>query len=257
MNPHTLAAAALLSLAVAACGGSDVAQENAGNEGDAGLALPPTVDAGGAVDAGLDASFDAGSPVLDAAAPRDAAITRDASTSDAAATANALCLGASTASFEAPTTCDAVSGNTTTTRPANSVYATSWFGCYRNAAGTLVTDPSDNCVFACGNRGLCATGLSGPECQAQLQWFSADADRFGCGARIKVTNCVNGRAVVLAALDRGPNCRSVEQAFGAPVIDMSWPAMTYLFDGRTYGASDKKRVVVEVVGANATLGPVR
>ena len=136
------------------------------------------------------------------------------------------------------------------------MYSTSWFGCYRDAAGTLVTDPSDNCEFACGNRGLCAAWLSGPECQAQLKWFSADADRFGCGARIKVTNCVNGRAVVLAALDRGPNCRSVEQAYGAPVIDMSWPAMTYLFEGRTYGGADKKRVVVEVVGASAVLGPV-
>jgi len=254
MNPRIPAAVLLVSFAVGACGGNDAAPENAG---DAGLDPPATV-----VDAGaMDASVDAAPPVLDATAPpdagpRDAAITREAASGDAASTPSARCVGVSTASFEAPTSCDALSGNTTTTRPVNSVYSTSWFGCYRNAAGTLVTDPSDNCEFACGNRGLCAAGLSGPECQAQLKWFSADADRFGCGARIKVTNCVNGRAVVLAALDRGPNCRSAEQAYGAPVIDMSWPAMTYLFEGRTYGGADKKRVVVEVVGASAVLGPV-
>jgi hypothetical protein len=206
---------------------------------------------GGARDASTDAA-----PNRDAATPADAG-TRDAATpADAGSSLSPLCQGAATAPFQPPATCDALSGNTTTSRPSNAIYATSWFGCYRNAAGTLVTDPYDNCEFACGSRGLCASGLSGPECQAQLKWFAADADRFGCGTRIKVTNCSNGRAVVLAALDRGPNCRSVEQAYGAPVMDMSWPAMTYLFEGRTYGGSDKKRVVAEVVPATTSLGPV-
>jgi hypothetical protein len=257
---------------VAAC--SDGASTDADPLADAGFA--PTdastlVDGAPAIDAGSTdaARIDAATPRADAA-PLDAsradaasasdagdAGTRDAATSDDAGRAlSPLCQGAATASFQPPTTCDALSGNTTTSRPANAIYATSWFGCYRNGAGTLVKDPYDNCEFACGSRGLCASNLSGPECQAQLKWFAADADRFGCGTRIKVTNCANGRAVVLAALDRGPNCRTVEQAYGAPVIDMSWPAMTYLFDGRTYGGADKKRVVTEVVPATTALGPV-
>lgn len=251
-------------LALVACG-SDATSPTPGDAPDA------------AFDAAADAAFDANAAVPDATAQeagvRDASVspgdsgTRDAGTNaardaasdaarDAATPVSTLCSGAASAPFQPPTVCDALSGNTTTTRPTNAVYATSWFGCYRNAAGTLVTDPNDNCEFACGSRGLCASGLSGPECQAQLKWFAADADRFGCGTRIKVTNCLNSRAVVLAALDRGPNCRSVEQAYGAPVVDMSWPAMTYLFEGRTYGGSDKKRVVVEVVPATTALGPV-
>ena len=254
MIPRSFLPAVPFLVVVSACGPSASTQENA--------AISTSADA--STDAGplelSDASFDAGRGVVlvDAAGvSSDAATAIDASTAaDAGLSRSPLCAGASTAPFQAPTTCDALSGNTTTSRPMNSVYATSWFGCYRNASGSLVTDPSDNCEFACGNRGLCAAGLSGPECQAQLQWFSADADRFGCGTRIQVTNCENGRSVVLAALDRGPNCRSVEQAFGAPVVDMSWPAMTYLFEGRTYGGSDKKRVVIEVVAATATLGPV-
>ena len=41
------------------------------------------------------------------------------------------------------------------------------------------------------------------------------------------------------------------------MLDMSHSAMVYLFDGKTYGGSDKKRVVIEAVGATATLGPVK
>jgi hypothetical protein len=218
-------------------------------DADARDAAAPLVDASRR-DAATSVDTDASAP-KDATAPRDAALPRDAG-----ASRSPLCQGAATAAFEAPATCNALSGNTTTTRPSNAIYATSWFGCYRNAAGAIVKDPYDNCEFACGSRGLCASNLSGPECQAQLEWFAADADRFGCGARVKVTNCANGRAVVLAALDRGPNCRTVEQAYGAPVLDMSRPAMTYLFEGRTYGGADKRRVVAEVVPATTALGPV-
>ena len=257
----------LLVSGMLACGTATEDPRIAPADGDASVQDASIVDAATARDGAEPADANGGdastlpsdSGARDAGASRDAGVRADASpdaSSDAGPARSPLCNGAASAAFESPVTCDALSGNTTTSRPANAIYATSWFGCYRNATGALVTDPNDNCEFACGNRGLCASGLSGPECQAQLKWFAADADRFGCGARIKVTNCVNSRAVVLATLDRGPNCRSVEQAYGAPVIDMSWPAMTYLFEGRTYGGSDKKRVVVEVVPATTTLGPV-
>ena len=168
-----------------------------------------------------------------------------------------LCTGVATASFQPPSVCDAASGNTSTEIPKNGIYSTSWFGCYRKSDGTIYKDPTDNCLFACGNKGLCASGLSGPECEAALEWFAADADRYGCGNRIRVTNCVNKRQVVLATLDRGPNCKTVEKPIGAPVLDMGHSPMVYLFEGKTYGGSDKVRVVVEPVAATTPLGPVK
>jgi hypothetical protein len=89
-----------------------------------------------------------------------------------------------------------------------------------------------------------------------LKWFSADADRYGCGARIELTNCVNGKQVVVAALDRGPNCGD-EMSDGAAVIDMSHDAMIYLFDGEEHGGSDLARIVVQKVDATTPLGPVQ
>jgi hypothetical protein len=167
----------------------------------------------------------------------------------------AICQGVATATFMPPTVCDGPSGNTSKQVPSNHVYSTSWFGCYAKPDGTIVKDPTDNCLFACGSKGLCAAGLSGPECEASIKWFAADADRYGCGARIRLTNCVNGKQVVVTTLDRGPNCPT-EKSFGVPVIDMSHDAMIYLFDGKEYGGSDKKRIVVEPVDAATPLGPV-
>lgn len=155
-----------------------------------------------------------------------------------------------------PTTCDGPSGNTSTEIPPNGLFSTSWFGCYMEDDGTIYEDPFDNCEFACGNQGLCPAGQDGPTCEANLRWFAADADRYGCGGRIRVTNCDNGNAVVLVTLDRGPNCNSVEMACDTPVLDMSHDAMVYLFDGATYGGCEHQAVVVEAVDANTPLGPV-
>lgn len=205
---------------------------------------PPFSPASGEADAGS-------TEVASDSAPND--MGADAPPPDPVAT---LCKGVATAPFDPPSVCDASSGNTTTELPSNNIYSTSWFGCYRKTDGTIYKDPYDNCEFACGDKGLCASSLTGPECEAELKWFAADADRYGCGGRIRVTNCANGKQVVLVTLDRGPNCKSVEKAYGAPVLDMSHPAMTYLFDGKTYGGSDKQRVVVEKVAATTALGPV-
>lgn len=156
--------------------------------------------------------------------------------------------------FIVPGSCDGPGGNTSTEVPSNGLFSTSWFGCYYDN-GEIIQDPGDNCEFACGDRGLCP-GLSGPECEAELQWFAADADRFGCGGRIRVTNCENGNAVILTTLDRGPNCNSVEMECGAPVLDVSHDAMVYLFDGNEYGGCDLQGVVVEPVDDSTPLGPV-
>jgi hypothetical protein len=168
----------------------------------------------------------------------------------------AICDGASGLSFQPPKVCDKVSGNTTSEIPPNGYYATSWFGCYFKPDGSIYKDPYDTCEFACGSKGLCQPGWDGPTCEANLRWFTANADRYGCGGRVRATNCANGRSVILATLDRGPNCKSVEQKYGAPVLDMSHDAMIYLFEGKTYGGSDKKGVLVEKVDPSTPLGPV-
>ena len=152
-------------------------------------------------------------------------------------------------------TCDGPSGYTSKRIPSNHLYSTSWFGCYRNSDGSVHTDPDDNCLFACGSMGNCPSGISGPECQARLRWFSADADRYGCGAKIRVTACKSGKSVVLVALDRGPRCGTVESSSRAPVLDMSHDAMTYLYGGAYYGGPDRQAVVVEVVDKATPLGP--
>jgi hypothetical protein len=167
-----------------------------------------------------------------------------------------LCDAAMGQPFIPPTTCDAASGNTTTEKSPNGIYSTSWFGCYEKSDGTIYKDPGDNCEFACGNQGLCDASLTGPECEAQLKWFAADASRFGCGSHIRLTNCDNGKQVVLTTLDVGPNCNSVEKNYGAPVIDMSHDAMVYLFDGNTYGGGDLMPIIVEEVADTVPLGPV-
>jgi hypothetical protein len=164
------------------------------------------------------------------------------------------CEGFSTKPLVAPTVCDKASGNTTSEKSPNSLYATSNFGCYRKADGTIYKDPSDNCLFACGNMGLCPGITDGPTCEATLRWFTADADRFGCGKRIRLVNCLNGKRAVAVALDRGPNCKN-EQTYGVPVIDMSHDLMVHLFDGKLYGGVDKKRILVEEVDATTKLGP--
>jgi hypothetical protein len=156
-----------------------------------------------------------------------------------------------------PRRCDRRGGRTSSEIPENGRYAASSFGCRFRADGTLHRDPDDNCELACGHRGLCDPGWDGPTCQANLKWFAADADRYGCGARIRVTNPENQRSVVLASLDRGPSCKNVEQKYGISVLDMSRDAMTYLFEGETYGGSDRKPVQVERVAGDTPLGPVR
>lgn len=247
-----LVAACVLAGSLGCSSGEATADPSDGmviDEGVVGDTLLDLGTDGASTDAKTDAPTDVAAEASDGAA--------EGGPTDTGSSIEALCAGVDAASFQPPATCDASSGNTSTEVPKNRIYSTSWFGCYRKADGTIYKDPSDNCLFACGSKGLCAAGLSGPECEATLEWFAADADRYSCGGRIRVTNCTNKKQVVLTTLDRGPNCKTVEKPIGAPVLDMSHSAMVYLFDGKTYGGSDKKRVIVEAVSATATLGPVK
>ena len=140
---------------------------------------------------------------------------------------------------------------------ADGEYYATEFGCYIDSNGNAQQDPGDNCIPTClaqaQSLGLCA-GMSGPDCEDSVSWYSADGARFGCLARLKVTNAANGKAVVVVALDYGPGC-SVEDTVSHAAIDLSYPADAYLFGGET-GISDKALVHVDVVDASTPLGPV-
>jgi hypothetical protein len=135
-------------------------------------------------------------------------------------------------------------------------YATS-FGCWVDGNGDPQSDPGDNCVPAClaqaQSSGLCA-GETGPECERAVKWFAADAGRFGCLARLRVTNPVNGKSLVVTALDKGPACW-VEDQVDDGVLDLSYPATNYLF-GDQVGVVEKKAVHVVEVDPTTPLGPL-
>jgi hypothetical protein len=135
-------------------------------------------------------------------------------------------------------------------------YATA-FGCWKDASGTMHQDPGDNCIPACLSQarssGLCAN-MTGPTCEATVRWFAADAGRFGCLARLRVSNPENGKSLVVVALDHGPSC-AIEKRVSHAAIDLSYPANDYLF-GSEQGISDKAKVHVVEVDPGAPLGPV-
>lgn len=142
------------------------------------------------------------------------------------------------------------------TPAADGEYDATTFGCWLDENGTPHTDPGDNCIPAClstAKKTLCK-GMSGPACERSVAWYSADAARYGCMTRLKVTNEDNGKAVVVVALDYGPSC-SLENAIKKPLIDLSMPASNYLFGG-PQGYKDGASVHVDVVPAATPLGPV-
>jgi len=157
-------------------------------------------------------------------------------------------------------------GGTAGTHPsASGSYYVSNFGCWVDSSGTAHSDPGDNCIPWCmyGAAGqgrstewnaLCG-GMSGPDCERSVNWYSADADRFGCGARIRVTNVKTGQAAVVAVIDRGPACW-VESKVSHWGLDLSYPAIKYLFGGQM-GIPDKGEVNVVEVPTSTPLGPVQ
>ncbi len=145
------------------------------------------------------------------------------------------------------------------TTPVNdgNYYITS-FGCYVDASGNIQTDPADNCIPSCLSQalaaGLCPAGSTGPQCEEHVNWFTADGARFGCLARLKVTNPANGKAVVAVALDYGPGCPG-ENSVSHAVLDSSGRIDDYLFGGPE-GASDKALVHAVQVADTTPLGPI-
>jgi hypothetical protein len=137
-------------------------------------------------------------------------------------------------------------------------YYMSSFGCWVDTAGTVHTDPGDNCIPSCLSKaisaGLCPAGSSGPACEESINWYTADGARFGCLARLRVTNPANGKALVAVALDYGPGC-SGENNVQHAVLDSSGRIDDYLFGGPK-GSSEKAVVHVVQVDDSTPLGPI-
>lgn len=148
-------------------------------------------------------------------------------------------------------------GSYGTTKVDTGEYYATAFGCWVDGNGTVHQDSGDNCIPSClaqaKSSGLCA-GMSGPECEENTQWYAADGARFGCLARLKVTNPANGKAVVVVALDYGPSC-TLENKVSHGIVDLSSPTNQYLF-GSDQGYLDKALVQVDEVPAATPLGPM-
>jgi len=88
---------------------------------------------------------------------------------------------------------------------------------------------------------------------ADGRWlYIADAWRFGCGARVKITNPRTGRWCVTRVADVGPNI-CVERAARKPIIDASPVVTRELFGVGSAGWSDRIVVRAEVVPSSTPL----
>lgn len=163
--------------------------------------------------------------------------------------------GASSPEAGAPWTC---TGSYGTTKASSGDYYVTAFGCWKDAAGVSHGDAADNCVPTCLAQakaaGLCLPGDTGKNCEERVTWFTADAARFGCLARLKITNPANGKSVIAVALDFGPSCTSVEAKVKKEVLDASGRVDRLLF-GSDQGVLDRSLVHVTEVAASTPLGP--
>jgi hypothetical protein len=159
------------------------------------------------------------------------------------------------ASTPEPWTC---TGSYGTKKASSGDYYVTAFGCWKDAAGVSHGDVGDNCIPSCLAQakaaGLCLPGDTGKNCEERVTWFTADAARFGCLARLKVTNPANGKSVVAVALDFGPSCTSVEAKVKKEVLDASGRVDRFLF-GADQGVLDRSLVHVTEVAASTPLGP--
>ncbi len=149
-------------------------------------------------------------------------------------------------------------GSYGTTKASDGQYYITAFGCWKDAQGGLHGDSGDNCIPSCFAQakaaGVCLPGETGKQCEERVTWFTADAARFGCLAKLKVTNPANGKSVVAIALDFGPSCTAVENKVKKGVLDASGRVDRQLF-GADQGFADHALVHVTEVPASTPLGP--
>lgn len=119
-------------------------------------------------------------------------------------------------------------GKASTSIPPSGRYVITTFG-----------GPGDHQAMSCG--GFAAGNT----------WYAASRQRYGCGAKLKIE--ANGKCAVVTALDYGPDI-CVENAAGAPIIDVSPLVGKELFGEAGLGYSDQKFVVVTEVDASTPVG---
>lgn len=119
-------------------------------------------------------------------------------------------------------------GKASSSIPADGRYIITTFG-----------GPGDHQAMSCGGY---ANGTT---------WYAASRQRYGCGAKLRIE--ANGKCAVVAALDYGPDV-CVENAAGAPIIDVSPLVSKELFGEAGLGYSDRAFVVVTEVDAATPLG---
>lgn len=147
-------------------------------------------------------------------------------------------------------------GTYSTTKPADGVLNATSFGCWTDSNGTKHGDAGDNCIPGCFSKaqaaGVCKSGETGKQCEERVSWYAADAGRYGCNARLRVTNPANGKSAVVVVLDYGPACW-VESKISAPVLDLSGRVTKHLFGGDV-GVTEKRKVTVEEVDPSTPVG---
>ena len=142
-----------------------------------------------------------------------------------------------------------VTEDTNATSGASVTYTSHLSGCHGKASTAI---PSD------GHYDLTSFGGPGDEqkmsCGGQADgkgWYAASRQRYGCGAKVMVQ--ANGKCVVLATQDYGPDV-CVENAAHAPILDVSPAASKVLFNSSSAGWSDHFAVTVTEVSASTPLG---
>ncbi len=89
---------------------------------------------------------------------------------------------------------------------------------------------------------------------ADARWlYMAGSWRFGCGARVRVTNPNSGRWCVTEVADVGPNI-CVERAARKAIVDVSPVVTRELFNRTGVGWSDRVLVRAEMVPRSTQLG---
>jgi hypothetical protein len=269
---------AAMTLAVACSSSDGAAPDSAASDSGVAVDGAPSGDAardandgGGAGDAAIDSAMDGASTQgcgefagdtrftcskdgnARGKCPGDASLTREACARGCLKEPPAqddVCMGTTT-SFSC-------TGSYGTTKADNGDYYITAFGCWVDAANVVHTDPADNCIPSCLDKarqsGLCLPGDTGPQCEERVTWYTADGARFGCLARLRVTNPANGKAVIAVALDYGPGCPG-ENGVSHAVLDASGRIDRYLF-GADQGATDRALVHVVEVDSATPLGPV-
>lgn len=145
----------------------------------------------------------------------------------------------------------ACAGFTATEKSSDGYYYATRFACNSD----LAKDSQNKCITACESQGIpeCGDGKTGAACEEAVQWYSANADQYGCNTKLKITNPANGKAVIVRVIDRGPTC--VDQKNGRGNFAISQATYTELGINGAF-ATKSNIVQVEEVSSSTPLGPI-